>query len=1312
MAYNWKNKENDRVIKALLANPYWQPITRIEKEFAGDFRSTKTFESAKNKYDAERMTGQTEKSHAIASSSSAKASETSLSQTVPGSALPSRLASQAAETLLQDSKDGSSPQTSTSGKLPDTDSATPSSNNVTSLDRGVSSCARLAKLSSLPPSNNDLTLATDESDYGSEFDMTDLLVKETTDKMLTTPSILTAASNSGTKLQPRSEDKGTASGQAESESQLLTGGINQDTVISRSPVSPCAKSATTSHPGTASGHETRMGVVHLPPDDDTPPALGSDTPFDFSKLDDSTSESVLKLLEVDTGEILKTRQSAELAGQLLGLINKRLEEHKVQLSFKQQGVGVHSDKTFIDVDAPLTQTESQELAAVKRRTLEQFQEQIDDLEKEFNVMSGHLVVILRQIKRQYELSESTIPLPLMLLKHQPVPLFWDAIRCLSESGAWIDGTMIDWLLMTSEANAEVDFIPTNCALYMDTISQTWTSDKDKGKSEEALMVRLTALISTGPIDKYRIPIKAKATTLLFPWNPSGVHWVLVVAEIASNGVRNIQILDTINNAGRRHQATWRQTGVLGLFLELLGQYHHTFSGAWPKSVSPGFTVRQVDDDCGVFTVWNARHILLGQEIPDTLDAFELASLLRTSYIGSVRSAIEGSGVYVWDETQSAEYGALVQHRKASSGSGPTGSGAMGLPGSRRQTRGSEAGWPTAKGRAQNSRDGFPQRQNRLKYNGQADHDEDDETDAWLDEYDKMLKELAEAQTQTHVNLAAISGYPNGLTVYGLDMVLGRLASALHLPPFEPAFQHHRKYQDKYFIQTGADGTVLNTLTRAKDAGPIKVNPKQQFEIPQAALALFSDDRHVKDASDDINSVFNLVLPVKRVSGQVANNVTFRDMRTEAADHCLALYDKWDLVFNQLPFSHTAIQEAEEIEPGNPSPFYWTPLHLGCTTSNQTIFGKGSGRESESTRVIGIIEQIRAMVTTGTVKVLLLFVGIDSLTTDNQSWNELEEQFPNVSISLTSMNFPSFSIWYPSVYTTRLEFSWTHLLVQELSAAYRDRAPLLLPLVATQPKVARWLFFMAVLYKKKCDQQNTHRGKKPPVDPLAARLTVFRSGLFNLLMTERLAKECEVCQSQSPNYWVRGASLPEAVRCSTCPAPETDPLDCPTTVFDNQNCCAVRRCQVSGVANLGLYHGVKVCHKHMKCGDVRKCTDCKQYKYNTKWYVRNLCAKCYKLDLDKRKAMAAAKKAPQPPRSGLILRLKFPGRDTGTLSDSNDRTSTDEEDPVRKPRRASKRKAAEEDLVSGDTESGPHAKRQRARASTPPLEDEVQSESSE
>jgi hypothetical protein len=99
MSRHWKNRENDRVMRTLVENPYWQLTTNAKKEFAAEFQATRAYQNVKTDYDARNASAvsttsgtppsQTAKvDHgARIASDGATTSDTSPSKTSPHSAL-------------------------------------------------------------------------------------------------------------------------------------------------------------------------------------------------------------------------------------------------------------------------------------------------------------------------------------------------------------------------------------------------------------------------------------------------------------------------------------------------------------------------------------------------------------------------------------------------------------------------------------------------------------------------------------------------------------------------------------------------------------------------------------------------------------------------------------------------------------------------------------------------------------------------------------------------------------------------------------------------------------------------------------------------------------------------------------------------------------------------------------------------------------------------------------------------------------------------------------------------------------------------
>jgi hypothetical protein len=446
-------------------------------------------------------------------------------------------------------------------------------------------------------------------------------------------------------------------------------------------------------------------------------------------------------------------------------------------------------------------------------------------------MASHLAVILEAIQKQYSKSDSILPLPVMSLRDQLVPLFWDGIRCLAEAGTWIDGIIIDWLLLCSDTTNTIDFVPTSCPLYAESISNTWTSKKDQSRSEEALTLRLVELLSPGKKEKHSILIKAAATTIVFPWNPSGVHWVLVVATALPGAARVVQVYDTYDARGQRHQATWRHTSVFPLFLVLLGLYHPVFHGVWPSTVTQGRTVRQRGDDCGVFTVWTARHLLSGSNIPDTTNALGLADVLRTRYVGAIRSAIEGTPVDEWDAALDTQYQAMVRPRLESKTPSKSSGAAL------------DADHAAA---SSDSEDDDESRDSDAAGAAASETKEesDEEANVWLDELDQLLQHYSNCQSWKDVYLAILRNFPEGLSPRQLRFIISQRAKAVHLKPrlkhTKPTWLSLKATNQKYFMRIDHEGKAVLPLS-LKDNAPIpKLNTRQAYDVPEQAQALFGD----------------------------------------------------------------------------------------------------------------------------------------------------------------------------------------------------------------------------------------------------------------------------------------------------------------------------------------------------------------------------------------------------------------------------------------------------------------------------------------
>jgi hypothetical protein len=322
---------------------------------------------------------------------------------------------------------------------------------------------------------------------------------------------------------------------------------------------------------------------------------------------------------------------------------------------------------------------------------------------------------------------------------------------------------------------------------------------------------------------------------------------------------------------------------------------------------------------------------------ETLSAWPV---YRTQYVGAIRSAIEGTPVNEWDAALDAKYQALVRPRVKS----------------RTPSKSSGAVFD-ADHAAASSDSGDDDESSDSDADGAAasetKEESDEEANVWLDELDQLLQHYSNCQSWKDVYLAILRNFPEGLSPCQLKFIISQRAKAVHLKPrlkhTKPTWLSLKATNQKYFMQIDHEGKAVLPLSLKDNAPILKLNTRQAYDVPEQAQALFGDSRHVRDASDDIQTQYDLVIPVWRTSGPSGlTNRPFSDSRAGALEYCRTLYDMWEFVFNQSPNRHqesTGVEDIDQTEGFYPC---WTPLLLGYTTSNQPIFD-GQGREDTGTR---------------------------------------------------------------------------------------------------------------------------------------------------------------------------------------------------------------------------------------------------------------------------------------------------------------------------------------------------------------------------
>jgi hypothetical protein len=147
-------------------------------------------------------------------------------------------------------------------------------------------------------------------------------------------------------------------------------------------------------------------------------------------------------------------------------------------------------------------------------------------------------------------------------------------------------------------------------------------------------------------------LKIWATTVVFAWNPSGVHWVAVRAAI-DEGEKSITVYDSFRGT-QGHPTTWRCAKLLPKFCALIGLNHPPFQGRWPDA-SLCYLPYQRRDDCGILITWACRLLLAGGvELPYVENGSQFANAMRPKLLGEIRAAINGDPLDTWDRLHQAK----------------------------------------------------------------------------------------------------------------------------------------------------------------------------------------------------------------------------------------------------------------------------------------------------------------------------------------------------------------------------------------------------------------------------------------------------------------------------------------------------------------------------------------------------------------------------------------------------------------------------------------------------------------------------------
>jgi hypothetical protein len=101
-----------------------------------------------------------------------------------------------------------------------------------------------------------------------------------------------------------------------------------------------------------------------------------------------------------------------------------------------------------------------------------------------------------------------------------------------------------------------------------------------------------------------------------------------------------------------------------------------------------------------------------------------------------------------------------------------------------------------------------------------------------------------------------------------------------------------------------------------------------------------------------------------------------------------------------------------------------PFLMGIRLSNQKLFSGTKETRAEEEKIEHTTRKIQDA-KGQKISVLFLFVGIDTLTTDNKTCAGLISRFKDVDFFLTSVCPAELANYYPSVFKSSNGFAWAH-----------------------------------------------------------------------------------------------------------------------------------------------------------------------------------------------------------------------------------------------------------------------------------------------
>lgn len=257
-----------------------------------------------------------------------------------------------------------------------------------------------------------------------------------------------------------------------------------------------------------------------------------------------------------------------------------------------------------------------------------------------------------QISQHYLNDAKNLPLnqDAALIRRKPLGYLYEGltlsnIEDMIYSGEWLYEQVIDYFVINSTETVAGDgktaYIPFQSPT-LGILGRSW----DEAGQQQSVAQKLNdtigdAMINNGiPDFQFDPHLSECVETILFPYNPTGRHWIIIKAS--NSPIRTIIAYDSFRIGSECHEGTWEcATQELQAFMTLLGYYHPAFFGDWPIPVL-GPCVKQHCDDCGIFAIHNCR-ALLSDAVPmsmDVGDPTDYARRHRVHYLGEFLAMLE------------------------------------------------------------------------------------------------------------------------------------------------------------------------------------------------------------------------------------------------------------------------------------------------------------------------------------------------------------------------------------------------------------------------------------------------------------------------------------------------------------------------------------------------------------------------------------------------------------------------------------------------------------------------------------------------